>query len=539
MIVRSVSIWLSAIMFGWAPCLFGAANQEPDPTKLAEVGEASFQRFATNTAVWELKIPLPNNAEISVRCLSSTDGQRWTALSRGNGKTVPLFDIIERNDLWHVREGDKAIKCRPYEATLSFPSAYLFLDAAAPVFVAEPSMLKDAKYDGVFDQAVRYRIEVPPDYRQLLEKTLLDSRRIGAEKPDFWTNEQRANVAWIEAALAKGVPIEIDRETALIRTRVEQNLRLEITRFEWLPKVPANALKLPEIDWKDASQPLADDDWSEVVVVAHDSWSGKTSRKASPDSHFFNLKTGEMRRVPFTGKASIPLGFLADRTEALFFGYSVSEGPEVVLIDATAGECSSLEIEGLAGAVPINGAISHDKKQLALVTMSGKGRLLDLQIYLVDLDSMAAKPLGIPSRIGGPIGWLPDGTGLVLKRIGEPSGDGQIEKRILCRMAMDGTLTDLREGGTPTVLPKSKRILFEDTASREWFTCDFDGLNSRKFGHGMSGFGAPAVSPDEKEILWVKYQSDSPPRVHRFKFEAAEGKPISDAPGFFALPFWR
>ena len=117
-----------------------------------------------------------------------------------------------------------------------------------------------------------------------------------------------------------------------------------------------------------------------------------------------------------------------------------------------------------------------------------------------------ARLLGKPSKIGAPFSWLPDGDGLILKRFETQDDPKAVEPRILCRLGLDGELTDLRSGDWPVVLRKTRRILFEENATRLWHTCQLDGSDPKLFADGLKGYSMPAVSPDEKRVVFVRYE---------------------------------
>jgi Tol biopolymer transport system component len=104
---------------------------------------------------------------------------------------------------------------------------------------------------------------------------------------------------------------------------------------------------------------------------------------------------------------------------------------------------------------------------------------------------------------------------------------------------MDGKLTDLRQGDSPVVLRKSKKILFEDTDSGLWRTCELDGTKPEIYADGMKGYDTPAVSPDESQIIFAKFEKGKLPRLMLFDWGDTNGKPIVNAGGFTGIPVWR
>ena len=182
--------------------------------------------------------------------------------------------------------------------------------------------------------------------------------------------------------------------------------------------------------------------------------------------------------------------------------------------------------------------LSPDGRTLATMRMLGQGGILDMQMQLIDVETGKSKLLGKPSHIGAPFAWLPNGQGLILKRFDSTSDPNVIEPRILCRLGLDGKLTDLRRGDSPVVLHKSNKILFEDDSGL-WHTCELDGTKPEIYADGMKGYGTPALSPDEKQIIFARYEKGKLPRLLVFDWGKTAGKPIPNNEGFIGIPVWR
>jgi len=100
-------------------------------------------------------------------------------------------------------------------------------------------------------------------------------------------------------------------------------------------------------------------------------------------------------------------------------------------------------------------------------------------------------------------------------------------------------MTDLRAGEWPVVLRKSRRILYQDEDSRLWYTCELDGTKPELFAGGFKDYRTPAVSPDEKRIVFVRYEKGKTPQLTLFEMGKTEGKPAVQAGGFIGMPVWR
>ena len=87
------------------------------------------------------------------------------------------------------------------------------------------------------------------------------------------------------------------------------------------------------------------------------------------------------------------------------------------------------------------------------------------------------------------------------------------------------------------MLSQRKELLIRDDKQIWWIT-DLQGRKQRKYADGMLGWGAPAISPDGRDVLWVRFASNSVPRPYRFPFGETNGVPATQAPGFTSLPVW-
>jgi hypothetical protein len=181
--------------------------------------------------------------------------------------------------------------------------------------------------------------------------------------------------------------------------------------------------------------------------------------------------------------------------------------------------------------------LSPDGRTLATMRMVGDGA--DSQMQLIDLEARNERALGKPGHIGGPFGWLPGGDGLILKRFEATTDGTATEAPMFSRLGMDGKLTDLRWGDSPIVLRRSKMILFQDIDSGLWKTCEFDGTKPKLYADGMKGYVNPAVSPDESQIIFAKYENGKFPQLMLFYWGDTNGKPLVKVDGFVGRPVWR
>jgi hypothetical protein len=274
-------------------------------------------------------------------------------------------------------------------------------------------------------------------------------------------------------------------------------------------------------------------------MVSHDPVFVMEAGQPSPDGYLLNLRTKQLRRLPYEGFVSMPGCFLKDRREVIVSGVDLDGQMGLLKLNLLTRENTEVAYGPFKGGITLMAELSPDGRKVATMQALGGEKMTDLQIRVIDLQSGRSELLGKPGNIGAPFSWLPDGDGLVLKRFERTSDLHAIEPRILCRLGLDGKLTDLRRGDWPVVLRKSRRMLYQDDATRLWHTCDLDGTKSELFAEGLKGYGFPAVSPDETKIIFTRFEKGKAPRLMVFEFGKADGKPAVQAKGFMGTPVWR
>jgi hypothetical protein len=220
-------------------------------------------------------------------------------------------------------------------------------------------------------------------------------------------------------------------------------------------------------------------------------------------------------------------------------GFDTTGEMGLLKLNLVTGKNTPLAYGEFNGRIMLEAELSPDGQKIATIEGLGGTNLLELQIRVIDLQTGQSQLLGKPSGIGAPFSWLPDGDGLILKRFEHKEDLHAIEPRILCRLGLDGKLTDLRAGDWPVVLRKSRKILYEDNDTDQWYTCELDGTKPEVFAGGMKGYGMPAVSPDETRVVFVRYEKGKLPQLTLFALGKTNGKPAVHADGFTGVPVWR
>jgi len=340
--------------------------------------------------------------------------------------------------------------------------------------------------------------------------------------------------------LKNGAPLWINESTGIIVKYRIREILVEIEDFKLLKSVPGGAFSLStESQWDDFSQPLDPDELEDCAMVGRDPVFVAKPAQLSLDGYLLNLRNGRMRRLPYTGITSMPGCFLPGRKEVIVSGCDIEGGVRLTKINLITGENTLLDYEGADGGVVMMPELSPDGRRIAAIQSMGNAGVVDLQIRVIDLGTLKSELIGNPSRIGGPFSWMPNGDGIILKRYGPTESLNAIEPRILCKLGLNGVVSDLRPGDWPVVLRKTERILFQDSGSDLWHTCKMDGTDSKLFGNGLKGYGTPAVSSDEKRILFAHYEKGQLPQLELFELGKSEGKRVVHANGFTGTPVWR
>jgi hypothetical protein len=161
----------------------------------------------------------------------------------------------------------------------------------------------------------------------------------------------------------------------------------------------------------------------------------------------------------------------------------------------------------------------------------------DRQLYLVDVETGDPTPLGKPIDVNA-VSWLPDGKGLIVVRTDWPDDPKKSWVGMVCRMDLDGKVTELFPGSDAVVLD-AKRMLFKDQSAGVWKTCALDGKDPRLFGDGLKGYFFGAPSPDARRILFMRNDPARGPTPFLFNIDGTGGAAATATPGLWASPHWR
>jgi hypothetical protein len=540
-VVSKIILLISAALFCSSSTGLPANTNLTNAAQIISLGKDTAQKIRTGKAEWTVTCRGPGQSAVEIHVIRNGSHQRWIFSEIADGTSSTFCRILQTDGVWYVQEKDHFARTRPYQAELHFDAAYVFLSLSQLQFLKDESQLAAATFQERNGSRLSYRLPLPEETRRILENVVSQYEQMGSRDPGFLKQPDAAKTLnEARAQLTNSVPLSIDEKTGVMVEMKIRQLTVSVSKFHWLDAEPIQAFEIPKGQkWDEQSQPWPESDYENCILVGHDPlFTAGGNAKLNADCYILNLRTDEIRRIPYEGAVCMGGCFLEGRHEVFASGVNVVEGAGLLKINLLTGQNVALG-GGATGGLSLDGDLSPDGKQVATMHMLGGESLTDLQIQLIDLATGKLQILGQPGQIGAPFSWLPDGKGLVLKRFKHTEDSNAVEPRILCRLDLDGHLTDLRPGDMPLVLRKSRKILYQDNDTDLWHTCDLDGSRPELYADGLAGYDMPAISPDEKRIVFVRFEKGKLPQLMLFDFDKSTGRKIGHADGYTAMPVWR
>ena len=129
----------------------------------------------------------------------------------------------------------------------------------------------------------------------------------------------------------------------------------------------------------------------------------------------------------------------------------------------------------------------------------------------------------------------------LLREVADPTDVASPRTDTIARMDLDGRITKIREGGSSVLLSDGRTILFEDTKSRTWRTCDLEGGGDQPGdAGGLTGYDFPSPCSGRQADHHDALPSGRGPgsRPSSRSGLAAAGA-ANWGPGLRAMPAWR
>jgi hypothetical protein len=527
-------------IFRFAPLL--CAEEGPDSEAMAAAGRMTRERLEREPASWTTVFELQRGAEAHVATTLAPNMRRVSFSLHGAGQSGEIASIVERDGFWYVVEDGQFSKYRPYEAPLRLPALNLFLAKSIPAVVdrAEP-VGTFLKLEG--GTAV-YQTPLAEPIKRTVQASLDAFRALERQSPAAVTGQTTARIKDLESLLAQGTETRVATDSGIVQQSGAPGKRIWIRDFRWLAKADEAAFDVAKRDWNDRSSNLFEisESANDVIMISNLPGWRRGMTPGDMDVLLLNIKSGELRRLPFAFGIAGGGCFSADRKRAYVSGVSgnIADGAFIGLfeIDLASGENRRLGGPELQTGMVMFPTLSPGGNELAVLHVQPDVLPpLHAQVRLFELEQGTSTPLGDPLDTG-PISWLPNADGIVLvsreaKALSEPAIG------TVCRMDRTGKLSPLCKGVTPTVLLPRSRILFQEQASGLWKTCGLSGEDVTTVGDGLKRFGFPAPSPEGDRAIMMYFDAPEGPQPHIVDLATGETTPLSVGPGLWGKPYWR
>ncbi|HET6328756.1 MAG TPA: hypothetical protein VFG04_28995 [Planctomycetaceae bacterium] len=454
---------------------------------------------------------------------------------------LPELQIIARDNCWYVAELGIRTKWRPYETPFLMHAAYFFLLRGEPRFLTDGPQNRLGDYEGTKDGVATFLTPVSGSMRKQLEFSVRGLEDVIRQKPALASDPDSIRAIEQMRRMLRGIAVRIDLASGMYVQLGSADRQTEIQDFKWLDHVAPDDFATDQYEWEHHSDDPTQGPSDDLLMISHNPTWQPGMKSGESDGLLLNVRTGRYRRIPFHGIVSLPGCFSKDRRRVIVSGLDDSTGTlQMYEIDLKTGNNRPLGGDALAGGNSLMPALSLDGKTIAVIHKKPEGRPLDSQIYLIDLRSGDAKPLGKPADVAF-LSWLPDRQGLLLlkRESADPSNLSLRLTDTIARLGMDGQTTRLLDGSMPVVLNDGKTVLFKGPSDRSWQTCDLDGKNVRPFANGLTDYGFPSPAPDGKRIIWTHFIRGAAPVPTILPIGENSGKAAIKSPGLWSLPSWR
>lgn len=539
-------VFCASVVALWAAPV-GAGQRAPTRAALAEAARRTLARLRSTAASWTAshvaQFSTPFVAEVvhaPARKRVSLSVRAPATPPNDPGKLVEALRIISRDGAWYLREQGRWVgKYRPYEAPPDLATAYVYLLRSELRCVPDDVPWPYGECVRVEGTRATCRQALPDHLRKTLEHTQLQLEALLTVSPERDTDGQLAQTATlIRKLLTEGLTTTIDTETGILVEYGTSKVTTRITNFRWLETVDDAAFVVPKRLPDHTDDPMATRPGDQVVLHHCGVWDGKTDTTPETDARLVDVKTLRMRRVPFRGALVRGGCFTRDRTKVIGTGLAVTGGAlGLYEIDLKTGRNRQLGGDTLRRGACVFPRLSPDGKTIALLHKDFGGPPLQVQVVLLDRKTGRERPLGRPLDTG-PVSWLGGAKGLILvtreyPRMDQPSID------TICRMDLEGRITPIRRGGIPRVLADGVTILFHDSRTKQWKTCDLEGKNERLLGDGFIGHGFPAPARDGRRLLMMHFGQPRGPQPVVISIADGTSKPLALRRGLWGYPAWR
>ncbi len=504
-----VAVLASVGLLGVAAARFAQSDPTPVPiepaAQLRQAAQRTRARLEKETLRSSSRHSLQGDYEVLTETTSAPGARRYRLETVENGRQAPFIDLVEQDRTWEVSWPPlEPTRYRPYEAPVEPPQLLADLQRGRLRLFDEEEpevgpLRRVERGVAVFHESP------PPEHLQAVEQRLTHSH--------FRVRERAVERL---AQLHQGIEHRFDLEHGWLLHQRSPGVELAF-EVEWVPASPDGGTTLASAR---PAPPPATRATSPLLLSR--CWGSDHRQPCSDDAVLLPLEAGSTwRRLPSAGAAT-PVAFLPDGKRVVILRDD-PRGRRAFLLELETGRARPLGGRTLQWGYTVSAALSPEGTRLVLghQVVDAEGQS---QHYLTALEGEAS-PLGPPVAAGAPV-WLRDGSAVVL---------ATPEDKIL-KLSLEGTITELTSGNDPVAVDE-RQLLLRRNGRLHTFQLATGAI--RLLGDGFVDSGRPAVSPDGRELLFVR-QSGFRFVAERVAIDApAQRQRFALPPGRYRRPIWR
>jgi hypothetical protein len=532
-----------------------AATPNVDLDELVAVGAKSWTQWAGANSQWTATGTLPNGVISTLDILRTPTHQRIIFTLQLGEKREEVLRMIVREGTWYVTDagGRRRSKWRPYEMPTDSVLFYTMLAGSTPAYVDQDSLDSLGRPRRSDGKIATFTVPLDDTAAIGVRANLASLHEFLVRNPGSPLAAQvRAQAAQISQLVNEGIPTRVDLGTGQIIDLGSDKFRTHLTSPTLLKEVDESEFAIDNVRWDDhTSDPLAGD-LNDLLMIGHFPGYQPSMKEFELDGRLMDVRTGQFRRIPFQGPMCMAGCFTKDRRAVIVSGMAPNGALRPYYVNLANGENRALGGRLFDSGFAIGATLSPDGQRIAVIHRGAAGMTMELRLFLIDIATGDATPVGEPRDLGMPQ-WMPDGKNLLVVNRQPPAApkaevDAATTKPatepalvpMLSLMDFNGRLTPLRKGINPVILPIHKQIMYQDIDDQLWHVCDLSGQNDKLYGDGFKGFRFPVPAPDEQRLLIMKQEQDSQVGIPGvFPFGETTGHMLTTVPGLWGIAAWR
>jgi hypothetical protein len=449
---------------------------------------------------------------------------------KGKRELLSITYIID--GFWYVEEKGKVHKYRLYEAHYAMPTTYSYIMKSKIQFLTKKNAprlgtcanLTNGKYQFYrkLNDEQKDAIRKKVDY---LKNNLIPQAPTRAEE-QYYLNEAKKLLYYAKA----GKLSEVDKSSGVISKLDLNDGNVEIKNFQWIT-IPDDKLFKPQGEVVDMTNVA---DLSKAYLFSYNQQWKPGMYSILTDGRIYLPKDDSLRRIPFPGTISTPYAIDLKKELIYITGIPVnSNHVRPFVINNTTGKCIPLGNSELARGRSSSLALSPNRNKLALLHNPSPTKGDKKNLYLLELNTGQIQKMPLPG-LAQKVIWHPDGKSLFVSQLNQKS-----KKTIISLISPNKFTSDIVEGSFPTILSKTKKLLFLDLKEQKWKTSELDGRNVKLFKDGLSKFQFPASSTSESKLLIILRDEDNQSIPVIYNINTSQYSPVTARPGLWLNPVWN